>query len=582
MRRLALAVAVLLATLIIAGISGTILHLLRVRTLAIGASEITLDNGWRPLTAAATLSVIALVGFWRSAGARKTVFAVMLLLLCLSIALTSQSSPQQWVSADLAMFEIHTRNAASGQQMLGAYSQFGWSHPGPLPFYTFLPFYLLGGHGQHALNGGALATNLLALLAIAWMTLRHGSGMLAPAVAVLLLVYLARIPELPSSFWNPHILVLPLAAWLSVCAAIAIGEMALIPAAVLIGSWMIHAHLGLTIAVVACAMVTAWFARASGRPVPKSAVWLTGAVLIGAWALPVAQQLADTPGNMRRIVEFFLFQGGPRPSIAASVRAVGAMAAGLFRPAFHVAPGWAFEPVEWLWVIVTFALAAVLALISRSEWRRGARYNAALGASCLALLGAGQLSAVNIRGTIGDYQLFWLSIVGVVSVAVIVNGFVRPRVQKVSKAWLAAITAVVYAASCVLTFDAFVERAHPFRTAESRTVETLTNAVAAAVRNRLGDRMLLEVDPRAWDIAAGIVLHLSKADIDVNVDPRLIWFYGSPYRSDGLENTLLTVARTDKQKDVMQQPGRVLLAERNGVFVSIRRIEPFDSNLTVR
>src|SRR5688572_9040191 len=204
-------VATLLVTLITAAIAGTVLHLSGVRTIALGGLEITLSNGWRPFAAAATLTVIALVLYWRRPRARTIVFAVMAVLLCLAIVLTSQPLPQQWLSGDAALFEIYTRNAASGQQILGAYSQFGWNHPGPLPFYTFLPFYLLGGHGQLALNGGALATNLLALLAIAWMTLRYGCGPLAPAVAVLLLVYLARIPELPSSFWNPHILVLPLA-----------------------------------------------------------------------------------------------------------------------------------------------------------------------------------------------------------------------------------------------------------------------------------------------------------------------------------------------------------------------------------
>ena len=579
------AVAVLLAMTITVGIAGAILHLTGVRTVAIGDVEIiTLSNVWRPIAAAATLSVIALVRYWRSARARMTLFAVLLVLLCLSIVLTSQPSPQPWVSADLALLEIHTRNAALGQQMLGAYSQFGWNHPGPLPFYTVLPFYVLGGHGQHALNGGALATNFFALFVIGWTTLRHGCGLVAPAVAVFLLAYLARIPELPSSFWNPHVLVLPLAAWLALCAAIAIGEMALIPAAVLIGSWIIHAHVGLTVAVIAGALVTAGLAFGTGRSIPRSAAWLTAAVLIAAWALPVAEQLSNTPGNMRQIVEFFLFQGGPRPPIAVSIRAAGAMVAALFRPAFHLAPGWTFEPVEWRWVVITFALAAMLALIARAEWRRGARYNAALGACCLALVGAGHLSAASIRGTIGDHQLFWLSIVGVVSIAVIVSGLVQPRLPNLSKVPLTALTLLLYAASCAVTFRAFADRANPPRLAESRTVETLTDAVTAAVHNGLvdRDRILLEADPIAWDIAAGMVLHLSKAGIDVRVEPRLVWLYGSPYQANGLEHTLLTVAGADKHKNVMQQPGRVLLGERNRVFVSIRRMQPFDSNLTVR
>ena len=585
MRPVAPAVAVLLATMIAAGIGAAVLHLNGVRTVTFGDIEITLSNVWRPIAAAATLLVIALIRYWRYGFARTTIFAVMFVLLCLSIVLISQPSPQQWVSADVAMFEIYTRNAANGQQMLGAYSQFGWNHPGPLPFYAFLPFYLLGGHGQHALSGGALAINLFALFVIAWMTLRHGRGALAPLVGVFLLAYLARIPELPSSFWNPHILVLPLAAFVALCAAIAIGEMALIPVAVLIGSWIIHAHVGLSIAVIACVVVTAWLAHGSGRSVPRSAVALAVAALMAAWALPVAEQLTNMPGNMRQIVEFFLFQDGPRPSIAVSVRAASAMVAGLFRPSFHVAPGSAFEPVEWASVIVTFALAAILAFMVRADWRRGARYNAALGACCLALIGAGHLSAANIRGTIVDHQLFWLSIVGVVSVAVVVSGLVQPRLHSVPKAPLIGITLLLYAASCVVTFRAFADRADPPRLADSRTVETLADAITAAVRNGLvvnRDRILLEVDPKAWHIAAGIVLHLWKADIEVHVDPRLVWLYGSAYRPDGLENTLLTVAGADKHKDVMQQPGRVLLAERDDVFVSIRRIEPFDSNLTVR
>jgi len=163
-----------------------------------------------------------------------------------------------------------------------------------------------------------------------------------------------------------------------------------------------------------------------------------------------------------------------------------------------------------------------------------------------------------------------------------VSGLVQPRLRNLPKAPLTAITLLIYAAACAMTFRAFADRADPSRPDESLTVETLTVAVTAAVRNGLVDRILLETDPIAWDITAGIVLHLSKADIEVHVEPRLVWLYGFPYRSDGLENTLLTVAKADKHRNVMQQPGRVLLAERNGVFVSIRRIEPFDSNLTVR
>ena len=96
----------------------------------------------------------------------------------LAIILIARSAPQVAAFADGALFEVHTRNALQGQQALGAYSQFGWSHPGPLAFYVFGPLYQLGGAGQFSLNSAAFTINVLALLLTVALAIRYGDGAL--------------------------------------------------------------------------------------------------------------------------------------------------------------------------------------------------------------------------------------------------------------------------------------------------------------------------------------------------------------------------------------------------------------------
>lgn len=41
---------------------------------------------------------------------------------------------------DGALGELAVREAANGERLLGAYSRFGWNHPGPAFFYWAVPF----------------------------------------------------------------------------------------------------------------------------------------------------------------------------------------------------------------------------------------------------------------------------------------------------------------------------------------------------------------------------------------------------------------------------------------------------------
>src|SRR5262249_25524372 len=83
--------------------------------------------------------------------------AIVTLIWLASIA---QKGSPTWPVADRALIELYTIHAAHGDQLLGAYSQYGWYHPGPLLFYVLAPFYVSAGRTEYGLRLGALVINL--------------------------------------------------------------------------------------------------------------------------------------------------------------------------------------------------------------------------------------------------------------------------------------------------------------------------------------------------------------------------------------------------------------------------------------
>jgi hypothetical protein len=543
------------------------------KALPFAVGKVSIENPWRPL-AVTGLAGAALFALLRGGFARLMVAAALFACFSLAIVIFTSAARQQWAFSDPAIFEIDVRNATHGQQSVGAYSQYGWSHPGPLVFYAFAPFYQWGGNSQFALNGAAFAINVLALALIAWIAGRRSGGWLAPLVLAAIAVYLARVPGLASSFWNPHVLVLPLAALLVTNAAISTGATGYLPLSALLASWCVQAHVGLAVAAAMSTLTMAMFLWRSGaRNLPARVRWATLIAVGALWALPVSEQLINTPGNMSRILDYFMNAQVPRPALSVSMNALAAMVSGVLRPDFYLATGWEFQPTSWWWILIAFALTAMLVVASLAESRRGERFAASLGAACLAVLIAGVLSAIGLRGRVGDYQLFWLSIVGALSAAVIVNAALR--------AWLPARPRAIHAASIVLvmvsvaiSFPALTRLSDPELSAENSAVEALSSRVLDLHHNGQLREMLVEVDPKLWDVGAGVILALEKSGVRLRVDPLLIWLYGPRFRADGQEQFVLSIAGPVQHARAMQQAGRVLIAEYRGIFISARPIVP--------
>ena len=203
----------------------------------LGPLHLTSRDPQRAWLAASGLGAILLALSWRVAWWRGA--AITSLVVAAAIALLNRATDSGAPTGDAALLEIYTWHALRGRQVLGAYSQFGWHHPGPLSFYWLAPFFAIGKHTTFGLNTGVLVGNLTALAVVAWLvTVRAARPAVSYvlALAVMLALYLTRLPALLVNSWNPHTPVLPLVALLVTAAATLGGDRRLWPLALVLAS----------------------------------------------------------------------------------------------------------------------------------------------------------------------------------------------------------------------------------------------------------------------------------------------------------------------------------------------------------
>lgn len=212
--------------------------------------------------------------------------------------------------ADWAALELATRAVFSGDQLTGAYSHFGFSHPGPFMFFWMAPFYALAGGRFDGLVLGMLTFHVTCLAAVVLVGQRVFGRVEAWLAAFVVLVFTWRFGL--ANFrdpWNPFWVVAPLA--LLVLSAIGTWRLPHrwpLVLAVASASVAIQSHVGTTaaaLAVLAVAVVgTVWVHRGAERRW-RTTLWpalVTGGVL---WLAPAVEQVTSNPGNVGLLVRYW-------------------------------------------------------------------------------------------------------------------------------------------------------------------------------------------------------------------------------------------------------------------------------------
>jgi hypothetical protein len=482
---------------------------------------------------------------------RMTSPPIRIAAVCGALALTAAAifvargaGPVTPVS-DTAVIESYTLYASRAELLVGPYSRYGWHHPGPLYFYLLAPVYALAGKSTPGLSAGALLINVASVVVLAWVLVRAAGGWLTVTVAASMAVYVWRLAPLLVSAWNPHVVVLPLAALAVVAAAVATGEIGLLPLGVGLASFVMQTHLGVvptTVALCAVLAVATW--QAAGDAMRRRrAVIGAAAVFAVLWAVPVAEQVSARPGNMTAIWRFFSSPNRGHQAVAAAYAAWSDMVTGIARPDLRVADGSPFRRSRWRPARTAagceiVALAAIALIAGRRR-----RFEAALAVVLLLALAVAFVAVTRIDDVIIDHEVFWISALGALAFATIAGAVLSAAWRSEAPKQLAAGAAVFASA-----FAAYVSvgelRAITKRTFDPDPARRAAAIVGEALERRVrstGARPLIQIDQNEWPVAAGALLHLQRSRLPFAVEDDWLVMFTEHARATGAETDWIAI-----------------------------------------
>ena len=448
---------------------------------------------------------------------------------------------------DGALLELYTHYVHEGVWELGPYSRYGWYHPGPLLFRLLWPLYDRAGLHPFALNGAALLINLGAVALSVWLAMRHGRTAPALALGLGLLALTLRSGDTVLSYWNPHIIILPMVAFLLCTAAVAHGRVRAWLPFVLTGSLLAQTHVSVVPLVAACGaygLALHWrtWSPPHRHPAagPYPVVWLGAAGLLLAllWWPPVHEALSSGGGNLSALWQFFSeARAGQAWTVSLAVW-VDRLTA-ILHPGPQVVGGGAMAvpvPVTGVVSLLPWLLAApvypgVMLWVSLQARRGGDRFTARLVQ--VALIGSvvALWSITRIPGSVEEYQVAWIAGIGMVGLA-LAAGTVFDALG--GSTWLPSRRGAAVVVAVLLTIGAAAsQRFHRNTRMVNEPIARQVADVSSQVLGRLTEagrrQVWVRVSPDLWPEAAGVIVRLRKEGVSVKIpDGPLAILFGRP------------------------------------------------------
>ena len=404
-----------------------------------------------------------------------TVVAVAALAVPFAVAvghLLATAGGHVYLPDDLALIDLHTRQALHWHQELGPFDRYGWHHPGPAYYYLLATVSRVLGSGARAEFVGATLVNGLAAVGVVWVV-RRRSGAVAAAWAAACVAALgvqlamtgpgdltyseSRLGALVSP-WNPTVVVLPLLLTVVLSAASVRSRRALL-GAVLVGSFVVQTDIS-ALPLVAASLVLGGASlavatrarrrsarlagapdgsgaqdgsgdravreRASGFPRARARHLLNGcvvdglgiAVLVAMWVPPVVQQLTHHPGNLTLLYRFFTSGRPGQGASAAAWSTVAAFGVAVLGPAETMSRFLVGTPAHaGVALVVTVATLVVGATVAWSGWRHRRPFAVALGAQVVLGWVVSGVAVSRITGFVTGYLVLWAVVVPVAAAA---------------------------------------------------------------------------------------------------------------------------------------------------------------------
>lgn len=457
--------------------------------------------------------------------------------------------PRYAMLGDYAGIELATRYVTSGSTLLGPYSRFGFSHPGPLYFYALAPVYALWGSTSTGIFAGACAINASAAMVTVGAVRLATTRAHAIAVALAVIAWLGAFGDACALPWNPLVVVLPMIAYLVLAALVANGAWRALPFAVLAGAFVAETHLSTVpaivgVAVAAAAVIVVRVRRgASFDRRAKTSVLVGLAVLVLAIAPPVIEELITKDGNISKLARFFSTRTEPMKPLATALsdwtfatawlpdrmRAASVMFEAYPEVMNSSPPPMPLAPHARTatFVLLLLSTAAFFVARRRRDW------------TSVAFLGLGAMtSAVGIlalRAIVGvnyTYLVFWTTAATTVmwmgvlttAAAALADGF-RAREAFARRVGTAVAAALALALAAQVTT---LQRGHLAKTPFGPAPSVGTEVGYGAVRARVAATGEVPVFHAygGWEFALASLLEASKDHVDARVVDRDRWILG--------------------------------------------------------
>lgn len=217
------------------------------------------------------------------------------------------------VWGDSAANAILVDRALGGRQLVGYYSRFGFSHPGPafiyveaageLFFRRWLPI------SVSSFGAGALAVAALNSALVGWcvaIVVKRSRSIAAGLVLCLCTILVTTwVPSQFSNAWAPSLVLVPFMLMLIAGIAVAAGHFEHLTALAVSACLLLHGHvsMGPYVAVTALVVVAATLRRRSSDPafeLPERRDWVPAAAVTALFASPIVlHTVLNWPGELR-------------------------------------------------------------------------------------------------------------------------------------------------------------------------------------------------------------------------------------------------------------------------------------------
>ncbi|HRW36430.1 MAG: hypothetical protein KDB04_02390 [Acidimicrobiales bacterium] len=476
---------------------------------------------------------------------------------------------------DQAITELVVRRVTSSFPLDGAYSSLPFRHPGPALFlWLWWPYELFGQR-----SSALLAANLWFVglsLAIALGTARRmGGALLALVVAIGIAIWSGAngLPLLLQP-WNPYVGAVPAVALVLLTWAMVERRARALPIAVVLGSWMVQAHIqfGPLVAVLLAVgagalLVGAIVHRADGglRRLRWPALWAVGLGLL-LWS-PVMVDVVANGGdsNPAAIRDHYASDDQPETIGRRDVQ-------GIVESQLSLRPTWAggarpyraylapvADPTPWGLLVLAAAVASAAA---RRAWRelRGM----AVGAVAL-LASFGALTRVS--GPIGSWYLVAVEAMAIALTAIALTALLRGAVELARgvrrpparlERWAPAAAGVATVAVLAVAASTLHLRG------DEETSARIARSVLPAVEEAIDGRpVLLEArSGRGGWVQSALVLELDRRGDEVHAATTLEGKFPADIEADPPDDAVRLVVVTDPDPALDWNTGVEVVAER--------------------